>query len=739
MAELLGELLVKIVGDTTGLTKSLSESEKKTLAFSVNVAAATVAVSKMIGVVVNATKEYISYGSAINDISERTGLSTEATQKWKFIAEQTGATIGDVSTAVAAMTRNLGTNADTFKSLGIQVKNADGTFRSTTDIFDDTIRVLSSMQDETERDQLAFKLLGRSAQSIIPILNSGSKEIELMGKQAKNLGIILGDDVIKNADKLGDSTDALKSSLSSAKNVIVNEMAPALIAITDGFRKMIEGMLQSKKEIEALRQASQRQVTDLDTNSLALARLTKEQNELKNAMVNLGPGYKAQEAQLKEQIKNNERLISSLKLQRDELLLIEKQKAKDIISTQKQAEAAGKKFVAEEKAKEEREKATKALEEYNKKQKEIQEGYEAEYEAQLKASEAYDNASNDRVALNIRLRDEFANSQKSTTQIELEEIEKRRQAFIAAGISEVDANKSAQSQILQTYIGVGQTIVSTLQGVFSQIQSLYNQDAQNRIDAINYALESDLQAIDARMQAELEAAGLSEATTIESLQKKLDAALAQGELVTAEELRQEIAKAEIKEKYEKEKEDREKKAALATYKVQLEQFRVNQKLSRAQAVIDTASAALKTATSVPWPFNLPLIAAMVALGAKQIDIINDQVPPSPPALAKGGEVGANSPTLAVIGDNTRYNEVVAPLSPDTFAKIADGILVALASRARPSGVTESTAGSSSMYSGSSNGAGVTVNAGVIVANDAGLRAFARVITPYLQAESVRIG
>lgn len=714
MADLLGELLVKIVGDTTGLTKSLSESEKKTAAFAINVTAATVAVGKMISIVASATKEYISYGSAINDISERTGLSTEATQKWKFIAEQTGATIGDVSIAVASMTRNLNTNEKVFNSLGVQLKNTDGTFRSTTDIFDDTIRVLSSMQDETERDQLAFKLLGRSAQTIIPILNSGSKEIELMGKQAKNLGIILDDNVIKNADRLGDSTDALKASLSSAKNVLVNEMAPALISISDGFRKMIENMLQSKKEIEALRQASQRQVTDLDTNSLALARLTKEQNELKNALVNIGPGYKAQEAQLIEQIKNNDKLIASLKLQRNELILIEKQKGKDAVATQRQAEESAKKAVAEEKSKEELDKATKALDEYNKKQQII-----IDAESRLADGER----------ANLEVIGEVARKRA--------EAESERLAQINA---EVEATKSAQAKILQTYLSTGQTILSTMQGLFSQIQSLYNQDAQNRIDAISYALESDLQAIDARMQAELEAAGLSEATTIENLQKKLDAAIAQGELVTAEELRQEIAKAEIKEKYEREKEEREKKAALSTYKVQLEQFKVNQRLSRAQAVIDTASAALKTATSVPWPFNLPLIAAMVALGAKQIDIINDQVPPSPPALARGGEIGANNPTLAVIGDNTRYNEVVAPLSPDTFAKIANGIINALASRARPSGVTENTAGAPTMYgSGSSSGSSMTVNAGIIVANDAGLRAFARVITPYLHEESVRIG
>ena len=378
-------------------------------------------------------------------------------------------------------------------------------------------------------------------------------------------------------------------------------------------------------------------------------------------------------------------------------------------------------------------------------EQDIQDRYQAEFDAQLKVSEAYDTASNDRVALNARLRDDFANTQKSTTQIELEEIEKRRLAFIGAGVSEVEANKWAQQQKLDVYLGYSQKILSTLQGLFSNLQSLYQQDAQNRIDAINAKLNADLNALDRQMEAELEAAGLSEETTLEKLQRELEAAIASGDTETAEELQDEIDRENIKQKYDDLKEAREKQAALDTYKVQLSAFKTNQRLSVNQALISAAEGAIAAYASLSKiPVVGPVLGAaaaatLLAYGGKQVSIIKKQVPPQPPELAQGGEIGANNPTLAVIGDNTRYNEVVAPLSPDTFAKIADGILVALASRARPSGVTESTAGSSSMYSGSSGGAGITVNAGVIVANDAGLRAFARVITPYLQAESVRIG
>jgi tape measure domain-containing protein len=49
-----------------------------------------------------------------------------------------------------------------------------------------------------------------------------------------------------------------------------------------------------------------------------------------------------------------------------------------------------------------------------------------------------------------------------------------------------------------------------------------------------------------------------------------------------------------------------------------------------------------------------------------------------PSLASGGV--ASSPTLAQIGDNSLYPEMVAPLSPSFFANIGDGILGALAAR-----------------------------------------------------------
>jgi hypothetical protein len=263
-------MVVSIVGDTTGLNKSLTDSQKKMAAFGVNVAAVTAAVVQLGKVAARSVKEFSDYGSAIYDAGQKTGLSTDSIQEWKFIAEQTGTTLESVTGAVGMMTRGLETNKKMFADLGIELKNADGTFRSTTDIFNDTVSTLSGMTDETERDAAAFKLLGRSAQSLIPILNAGESGIKGMRDEARSLGLILDKETISNADQLGDSMDALKASLTSAKNNMVNDMAPALIKIANGLKDLIERTVSSRKEWEAFVRATKGQVTTQDELTLAI-------------------------------------------------------------------------------------------------------------------------------------------------------------------------------------------------------------------------------------------------------------------------------------------------------------------------------------------------------------------------------------------------------------------------------------------------------------------------------------
>jgi len=296
----LGDLVVRIVGDTTGLNSSLTASQKKMAAFGINAAAVVAGVVAIGKAAAKVVKDVTDYGSAIFDASEKTGLSTDAIQEWKFIAEQTGGTLENVTGAVGMMTRGLQANADTFASLGIVLKNADGTFRSTTEIFNETVNKLSQMTDETERDQLAFKLLGRSAQSLIPILNAGADGMEGMRAQAHDLGIVLDEEAIKNSDELGDSMDALKAALNSAKASLVTGITPALIDVANALTSVITKTKAAKDEFKAYEEFVDGGKLKLDELGAAIRFVVNEQEAIRRSMASMPAGIN--KAGLEEQL-----------------------------------------------------------------------------------------------------------------------------------------------------------------------------------------------------------------------------------------------------------------------------------------------------------------------------------------------------------------------------------------------------------------------------------------------------
>ena len=56
---------------------------------------------------------------------------------------------------------------EAWKQLGVAVIDGNGQLRNSTDVFDDTVRALSTIENETERDTLAMTLFGKSADSLI--------------------------------------------------------------------------------------------------------------------------------------------------------------------------------------------------------------------------------------------------------------------------------------------------------------------------------------------------------------------------------------------------------------------------------------------------------------------------------------------------------------------------------------------------------------------------------------------
>lgn len=150
-----------------------------------------------------AVTNYVSEGSAINDMSMRTGASAEQLQTWTFAAKQSGASAEDLEKALKKMSKN-GLPPGEFERVG---------------------REIAGIQDPAERSARAMEMFGKSGTKLIPMFT----DLNELTASSKALGPILSEDQVKAADALGDAFGALIESLKRMSQQFAATLGPHLI------------------------------------------------------------------------------------------------------------------------------------------------------------------------------------------------------------------------------------------------------------------------------------------------------------------------------------------------------------------------------------------------------------------------------------------------------------------------------------------------------------------------------
>ena len=173
----------------------------------------------------------------LNTLSKQTGFSTEEIQKWKYASELIDVSVDDIVSAARRMKKNMdSTSADVvaaWEALGIAVRDSRGEFRSSDDVFYELLFKLSKIPNETERDILAMQLFGKSADQLAGIVDDGGDALKKLGEEAKNAGLILGQDALDNANKFNDGIDELKAKAKAAFSEVGAEIAESLLPMME--------------------------------------------------------------------------------------------------------------------------------------------------------------------------------------------------------------------------------------------------------------------------------------------------------------------------------------------------------------------------------------------------------------------------------------------------------------------------------------------------------------------------
>ena len=192
--------------EAEGLGSKLAGGIKTAAKWAAGVTAAATAVG---GAMVAAAKDTAKTADAIDKASQRIGIGAEAYQELAYAAELSGV------------------NMSTMEKAAKQLEGTDLNL-------DDALQQILSIEDAGERAAAAADLFGESvAYQMTPLLNQGADGMEAMRKEAHDLGVVMGEESVKQGAEMNDMFTKVDKSLKQLKNGLVSEFMPYVMEILD--------------------------------------------------------------------------------------------------------------------------------------------------------------------------------------------------------------------------------------------------------------------------------------------------------------------------------------------------------------------------------------------------------------------------------------------------------------------------------------------------------------------------
>lgn len=192
----------------------------------------------------------------LNTLATVTGISVKQLQLYKAGADLVDVSVETIAKSQQRLTKSMssasggtGKQADAFKKLGVSVTNADGSLKSSDQVFNETIKALGSVTNETERNTLAMTLMGKSAMELNPLIEDGGKTYEQLAQTmaANNLKFV-DQETIDGANRFNDALDTLKASglatLQTLGTQLASYLAPAMETIAGALEKVLGWLSQ---------------------------------------------------------------------------------------------------------------------------------------------------------------------------------------------------------------------------------------------------------------------------------------------------------------------------------------------------------------------------------------------------------------------------------------------------------------------------------------------------------------
>lgn len=237
----------------------------------------------------------------LNTMSKVYSISTTDLQKYAAAADLVDVSVETIAKShvklekqMLAASKGTGASAEAFEALGVSVTNADGSLRSGDSVWQDTIKALGSLENETERDAYAMQLMGRSASELNPLIEDNGETYKMVADTMAKYGLDYVDqDTLNKANQFNDSLDTMKLLGTTAFNQMATQLsaylAPAMQKAVDLVGKLAAWFSKLSPETQTIIVAIAGVVAVLAPLLIGLGKVSFAISSIMSLAATLGP------------------------------------------------------------------------------------------------------------------------------------------------------------------------------------------------------------------------------------------------------------------------------------------------------------------------------------------------------------------------------------------------------------------------------------------------------------------
>ena len=225
----------------------------------------------------------IAAADSIGKLSGAIGVGTDTLQELRYAAGLAGVSTGQLDGAMVAFSKRVGEARSGTGTLITLLQKMDPALlanvqaaRTVDEAFDIIIRRASALGNTLDRNALLAAAFGRTVGPLMAnLIRDGVESLDRLRRRAHDLGIVLDEELIRNAERAKDEMDTLGQVLSANVTRAVLGLAPALADLSTWLANVAVDAGDAYEKLKLIAQgdfnfedlslgATRRQVEDLD-------------------------------------------------------------------------------------------------------------------------------------------------------------------------------------------------------------------------------------------------------------------------------------------------------------------------------------------------------------------------------------------------------------------------------------------------------------------------------------------